>query len=100
QLRNKPSSAGSYAVKAFRLARQLGLSGMVRHALRGRSSDAVAERYENWVMQFDTLTAADRLAIAAHTSHFRYTPLISVLAPLYKTPEAFLRRCIESVKEQ
>src|SRR5206468_1295000 len=41
-----------------------------------------------------------RLAIAAHMSCFKNCPLISVLAPLYNTPETFLRRCIESVKEQ
>ena len=51
-------------------------------------------------MQFDTLTDTDRLAMAAHSSGFQNPPLISVLAPLYNTPEAFLRRCIESVTEQ
>jgi glycosyltransferase involved in cell wall biosynthesis len=31
---------------------------------------------------------------------FKNRPLISILAPLYNTPEPFLRRCVESVREQ
>jgi O-antigen biosynthesis protein len=99
ELQRNPLSAGSYAAKAFRIARRSGLSGVLRHALRERSADTT-QRYDDWVMRFDTLTAADRLAIAAHTSRFKNPPLISVLVPLYNTPEAFLRRCIESVTEQ
>ena len=83
QLRNNPSSAGNYAARAFRVARQSGLSGLVRHALRGRS-------YDDWIMQFDTLTDADRLAMASHASRFQNPPLISVLAPLYKVQEGGL----------
>jgi glycosyltransferase involved in cell wall biosynthesis len=93
ELRNNPSAAGSRVARAFRVARQSGLSGLLRHALREHS-------YDDWVRQFDALTAADRLAIEAHTSRFKHRPLISVLAPLYNTPEPFLRRCIESVREQ
>jgi GT2 family glycosyltransferase len=100
KLRKNPSSLGSYAAKAFRVARRSGISGLVRHALRERPADTAAQMYDDWIMQFDTLTATDRLAIAAHISHFKNDPLISILVPLYNTPEAFLRRCIESVREQ
>jgi GT2 family glycosyltransferase len=99
-LRNNPSSARDYAAKVFRVARHSGLLGLVRYALRERSADTFAQIYDNWVKQFDTLTAADRVAIATHISRFRNPPLISVLVPLYNTPENFLRRCIESVTEQ
>jgi GT2 family glycosyltransferase len=75
------------------VAKQSGLSSLLRHALREHS-------YDEWVRQFDTLTAADRRAMDLHASRFKKRPLISVLAPLYNTPEAFLRRCIESVREQ
>ena len=28
------------------------------------------------------------------------TPLVSVIVPVYKTPEQFLRACIESIQQQ
>lgn len=31
---------------------------------------------------------------------FKYSPLISIIVPLYKTPESFLRAMIDSVREQ
>jgi len=100
ELRKNPSSLSSYAAKTFRVARRSGLSGLVRHVLRERQADTTGQMYDDWIMRFDTLTPTDRLAIAAHISHFRNRPLISVLVPLYNTPEPFLRRCIESVREQ
>ena len=57
--------------------------------------------YAGWVARFDTLTAermselrsrADRVGTDA--------PLISILLPVYQTPERWLRRCIESVIAQ
>src|SRR5262249_4884727 len=100
KLRKKPSSLGSYAAKTFRVARRSGLSGLVLHALGERPAETAAQMYGDWIKQFDTLTATDRRAIAAHTSHFKSHPLISILVPLYNTPAAFLRRCVESVREQ
>jgi O-antigen biosynthesis protein len=100
KLRKNPSSLSSYAAKTFRVARRSGLSGLVRHVLRERQADTTAQMYDDWIIHFDTLTTTDRLAIAAHISHLRNHPLISILVPLYNTPEEFLRRCIESVREQ
>lgn len=57
--------------------------------------------YAGWAARFDTLTAdigadllvrVDRLGLDA--------PLISVLLPVYQTPERWLRKCIESVVNQ
>lgn len=31
---------------------------------------------------------------------FKYSPLISIIVPLYKTPESFLREMIDSVRDR
>jgi GT2 family glycosyltransferase len=97
QLMEDPSSARDYARKAMVVARQAGLRGLIRHALRERP---VSSTYQEWIARFDTLTSEDRVAIAAHIESFEQTPLISVVVPLYETPEALLQLCIESVKNQ
>jgi glycosyltransferase involved in cell wall biosynthesis len=57
--------------------------------------------YANWVARHDTLTTermeglrerAERLGAGG--------PLVSILLPVYQTPERWLRRCIESVMAQ
>ena len=56
--------------------------------------------YRNWVEAYDTLTDADRALILRHIDTLVQRPLISVVMPTYNTPEAYLRRAIESVRRQ
>ena len=56
--------------------------------------------YDRWCRLHDTLTDADRARLAAEVEQLAYRPLISVLMPVWNTPERFLRRVIESVQEQ
>ena len=98
QLRRNPSFAWRYATESVRVVRQSGIRGLVRHALRDRTTAPTS--YSEWTAQFDTLGAHDLAAIDAHTRRFRSRPLISVLVPLYNTPEALLRQCIDSVRKQ
>lgn len=100
QLRRNPSFARRYAAEALRVIKQSGVKGLLRHALRERSSERESDRYADWVAQFGTLSAADLAAIDAHTRSFKSTPLISVLVPLYNTPEPLLRKCVDSVTGQ
>lgn len=100
QLRDNPSFAGRYASEALRVARESGVKGLLRHALRERQTDQPPDPYDEWVKQFDTLTDADLVAIAAHTREFKSPPLISVLVPLYNTPPWLLRQCVDSVRKQ
>src|SRR5690606_13381525 len=57
-----------------------------------------SSNYETWVRRVDTLTeermTALRLRAAACVDD---GPLISILLPVYQTPERWLRRCIDSV---
>lgn len=62
--------------------------------------DHIGQHYGQWVEDFDTLTAIDRAEIVAHMAAFQTTPLISVVVPVYETPEPILRATIESVIAQ
>ena len=56
--------------------------------------------YERWVTTYDTLTN-DRLSAQRESSrHLPRRPLISVLVPVYNTPEKWLTKAIASVGEQ
>ena len=100
QLRRDPSFARRYAREALRVFRQSGVRGLLRHALRERSPGNAAASYADWVARHDTLTKADLGAIEKHAKSFTLRPLISVLVPLYNTPEPLLRKCIDSVMGQ
>lgn len=56
--------------------------------------------YAEWVRTFDDLGADDRQKIANHIYILSYRPLISILLPVYNTPEKWLRLAIESVRTQ
>jgi O-antigen biosynthesis protein len=56
--------------------------------------------YDRWVRKFDTLSQSDRDQIRAHIRYFKYRPLISVIMPVYETPQWALREAIDSVRQQ
>jgi len=85
--------------RAWSIFRSAGLGGL-REALIESARKTGAARYATWVGQFDLLTSADRAAIAARIQALRSRPRISVLMPVYNTPKKWLRRAIDSVREQ
>jgi GT2 family glycosyltransferase/glycosyltransferase involved in cell wall biosynthesis len=56
--------------------------------------------YGDWVRAYDTLTRADRAAIRRRIDAMADPPVISVIVPVFGSPEPWLRRCIESVRDQ
>jgi GT2 family glycosyltransferase len=57
--------------------------------------------YGTWVARHDTLTTEHLEDLRERAGRLEGSgPLISVLLPVYQTPEPFLRRCIESVLAQ
>ncbi len=65
------------------------------------SQHAVSPRaYAAWVQACDTLHDDDRDAIEDHIASMPQRPVISVIMPVYETPEALLRDAIESVRRQ
>jgi GT2 family glycosyltransferase len=56
--------------------------------------------YQAWARQYDTLADLDRSQIRDHLALLDYKPLISVVMPVYETPERLLREAIASVRGQ
>ena len=98
RLARDPRMARRYVATAVQVARRSGLRGLLQHALRDRNP--ADEKYADWVLAFDTLDADDRAAIATRIAAMDRRPTISVIVPLYNTPERLLRRCIDSVRAQ
>ncbi|WP_228062493.1 glycosyltransferase family 2 protein [Lysobacter sp. H23M47] len=91
-------------------------SGFVADALRGGISQATdglyrgyrrrvaptqLNDYAGWCARFDTIGAEDMDELRERVQRLGPdAPLISILLPLYQTPERWLRRCIDSVFAQ
>jgi glycosyltransferase involved in cell wall biosynthesis len=56
--------------------------------------------YDQWIEAYDTLTVADLQAQIDRAAALAYQPLISVLLPVYNTPDPWLQRAIDSVRAQ
>jgi O-antigen biosynthesis protein len=65
-----------------------------RGALRPGASYAALIRRD------DTLSDSDRVAIAEHLRRMEHRPLISVVMPVYQTPDRLLTEAVESVRRQ
>jgi GT2 family glycosyltransferase len=61
---------------------------------------APSRDYESWVAAYDTIGPEDRALIAASIAGLPARPLISIVMPVYNTPERWLRRAIDSVIAQ
>ncbi|MGH7962842.1 MAG: glycosyltransferase, partial [Candidatus Binatia bacterium] len=70
------------------------------NALQHRLFAPGAADYQQWVVAYDTLTGTDRALISRAVERLTYRPLISIVMPTYNTPEKWLRRAIESVRNQ
>lgn len=85
------------AYKMIRRSRQMGWRGLKQQLLYFVNATVV---YARWTKRFDTLVEKDRELICRHIAAFSRSPLISVLLPVYDTPEPWLCAAIESVKKQ
>src|SRR5690606_25838868 len=59
-----------------------------------------ADDYDLWVRRFDTLTDARLAEMRETAEQLPLKPVISIVVPVYQTPERWLRRCLDSVLEQ
>ena len=55
--------------------------------------------YEVWA-SLNRFSKDRLLTLFKETEAFSYTPKISIITPVYRTPEVFLRKCVASVKMQ
>ncbi len=85
------------AEKAMRVIRSDGI-----RALPGKIS--LRMKHIRTEVDYDTWIAhhipSEEVLEKQRNTHFDYAPLFSVLVPLYKTPEEFLKKMIDSVKAQ
>lgn len=59
------------------------------------------ENYAGWIESFDTLSSEQMEELRVRAERLDpNAPLISLLVPVYQTPERWLRRCIDSVLAQ
>ena len=58
------------------------------------------QSYANWIKLYDTISDDDRDAMGKAISEMAERPLISVVMPVYNTPEAYLRAAIILVSQQ
>lgn len=56
--------------------------------------------YDLWISQFDTIDAERRWELQQRLSRLPSRPLVSVVMPVYDTPERYLREAIDSVLGQ
>ena len=56
--------------------------------------------YARWIQRYDQLQQDDVRRIRSQVTQFRYSPLISILLPVYNSKLRWLRRAILSVQKQ
>ena len=86
-----------------RILREVGLSlqrGPTATLKNLRLQTHQGSSYSRWVMAHDTLDDSLRAQIRADIDAMEERPLISIILPVYNTPERWLRACLDSVRGQ
>lgn len=97
--RDLPRLAGR-GLALYRQGGFLALRQLARREIEQFASPTFSGSYQEWVERYDTLTPARIAAMRAEAEALSRKPLISVLMPVYNTPENLLREAIESVRAQ
>jgi glycosyltransferase involved in cell wall biosynthesis len=79
----------------LRILRAQGLSG-----IKERLKVKAEENYSTWIAMYDSLDSATIEKARKTILNFQYKPLISIIMPVYNTPELILRETLDSVTEQ
>ena len=77
-----------------------GLTAPKRRILNDLLPNHTRRDYESWIALYDTLSSADRVAIAVAVATLPRRPLISVVMPVYNSPEEYLVRALDTVRAQ
>lgn len=56
--------------------------------------------YQVWTRRYDALTSAQLRVMAHRSAALEHKPLMSIVLPVYQTPEKWLRACLDSVLAQ
>ncbi|MGD9897385.1 MAG: glycosyltransferase, partial [Candidatus Methylacidiphilaceae bacterium] len=87
---------------SFRRARRRLLKRIGLRKESGATGRTEAEQgaYGNWLAAYQRFDEADREAIRREIEDFPRRPLLSVVMPVFNTPERWLQRAIDSLREQ
>lgn len=89
---------GKYTDKGMRYLKTQGVAALARKIIaKATSASTKAIPYEKWILKH--LPSKKELEKQRNTE-FEKKPKISIVVPLYKTPEKYLLRLIASVQEQ
>ncbi|WP_132998969.1 glycosyltransferase family 2 protein [Luteimonas arsenica] len=93
---------GIAAGEAWKAWREGGLPGFGEwlYAFHDEMSEGVSLDYQAWLRRFDTPVAYDLRQMEARIARFARRPLVSIVMPVYNTPEQWLRLCLDSVLAQ
>lgn len=83
--------------RGWRFVRKYGILSLYRKVKERQDRNRAEREYEAWL--FQELPGEEETRRQKETE-FSYTPLLSILVPVYETPETFLRQMLESVLEQ
>jgi glycosyltransferase involved in cell wall biosynthesis len=93
----RPADLARYGRLAWTIASRHGLRGLGAEVAKAVSR---ANSYPRWIEAYDSLSPDDLAAMRRQAARLATRPLISVLMPVFDTPEALLREAIESVLAQ
>ena len=68
--------------------------------IKERLKVRVEENYSTWIAMYDTMDSATIEKTRKTIHHLQYKPLISIIMPVYDTPELTLREALDSVTGQ
>lgn len=90
------------AERVFRRGRQrfLRQMGLRKKPILSGRWEADWAGYGSWIAAYQMLDETDREAIRGEIGRFPRRPLLSVVLPVFNTPEKWLQRAIDSIREQ
>ena len=86
-----------YAKRGYHYVKNYGLSKLYLKARERLERDVLEKDYQQWMI---AERPADSEKELQREHRFAYAPKISVVVPVYKTPEVFLREMVDSVLGQ
>ena len=87
----------SYAKRGYQYVKSYGVKKLYRKVHERLQRNRLVKEYQEWMLRNRPAESEKELQ-REHV--FSYQPLISIVVPVYRTPELFLREMIESVLRQ
>ena len=78
---------------------KLNLREKVREAIYYNKSYS-CDQYKDWYKLYDTISSIQLKGIQQLSGHLAYQPLFSIIMPVYNAPVIFLKKAIESLRNQ